>query len=302
MLPGENQSSNRVPLSRKSPANVLIRGHVTVDQQPSLTVGSAEIRTDRLFFIAGPCVIESESLCLETADALASLAAKHGVPLIFKASYDKANRTSGSSFRGIGKEQGLAVLERVRMDTGLPVITDVHVPADIREVAEVVDAIQIPAFLCRQTDLLQQAGATGKPVNIKKGQFMAPSDMQYAVEKVNGPCMLTERGTFFGYGRLVVDFAGLRDLAGLGVPVVFDATHSVQAPGGGQGCSSGDRRLALPLARAALCQGVNGLFFEVHPTPDAALCDGPNIISISDFQQQLPGLIELHQLVRSWQE
>jgi 2-dehydro-3-deoxyphosphooctonate aldolase (KDO 8-P synthase) len=253
-----------------------------------------------LFIIAGPCVVESERLCLTVADRLASLAKKHRLPIVFKASYDKANRTSQASFRGLGKDEGLRVLEMVGRKSGLPVLTDIHVPDDARDAAAVADVLQVPAFLCRQTDLLIAAAKTGKIVNVKKGQFMAPHDMKYSLEKAGKRTWLTERGTFFGYNRLVVDFASAPVLKGLGRPIVFDATHSVQMPGGGGGASSGDRAMAIPLARAALGVGFDGLFFEVHPNPDKALCDGPNSISLNDFAHALPKLIELHKSISRW--
>jgi 2-dehydro-3-deoxyphosphooctonate aldolase (KDO 8-P synthase) len=252
---------------------------------------------NRLFFIAGPCVIESEELCLRIADRLAALAEKHDLDLVFKASYDKANRLSASSFRGPGREAGLRILETIRTRTGLPVLTDIHESAQAAEVAQVVDVIQIPALLARQTDLLSAAGKTGKWVNIKKGQFMAPEDMEFAMQKAGERVWITERGTFFGYKRLVVDFAGIPILRSFGAPVVFDATHSVQLPGGGSGVSSGNRDLALPLSRAALAMGVDGLFFEVHPDPDHALCDGPNSLRLEEFEKAVPGLMELFQKI-----
>ncbi len=259
-----------------------------------------DLNGERLFFIAGPCVIESEELCLNIADTLAQLKQKYMVTFIFKASYDKANRTSGSSFRGPGKDKGLEILQKVKKSTGLPILTDVHTPQDIKGTADVVDILQIPAFLCRQTDMLDQAKATKKYVNIKKGQFMAPNDMRYAVEKAGNKCMLTERGTFFGYNRLVVDFIGIHTMKKLAVPVVFDATHSVQLPGGQGGSSSGKRDMAVPLANAAICQGVNGLFFEIHPHPKEALCDGPNSLSVEEFEKNLPRFLELRQMMGAW--
>jgi 2-dehydro-3-deoxyphosphooctonate aldolase (KDO 8-P synthase) len=252
----------------------------------------------RLFVIAGPCVVESEPLCLQIGRELASLAEAHQVDIVYKASYDKANRTSSSSFRGIGMREGLAVLRKVKQETGLPVLTDVHTPAEAEAAAEMADVLQIPAFLCRQTDLIQKAAQTGKLVNIKKGQFMAPDDMAFAVEKAGSRCWLTERGTFFGYHRLVVDFAALPALKVLGKPVVFDATHSVQTPGGLKGASGGDREVALLLARAALAAGFDGLFMEVHPEPDKAMCDGPNSVALSTFAENLPGFIDLHERAR----
>ncbi len=267
---------------------------------PFFRYAAADAR--RLFFIAGPCVIESENLCLRIAEKLASCARKNAVDIIFKASYDKANRTSPTSFRGPGKKKGLAILAKVKKATGLPLCTDVHAPRDAADAAQVVDVIQIPAFLCRQTDLLQAAGKTGKFVNIKKGQFMAPGDMRFALEKAGKRAFLTERGTFFGYNHLVVDFAGMRVLTGLGAPVVFDATHSVQDPGGGNGSSTGRRDLAVPLARAALCAGADGLFFEVHPAPDRALCDGPNSVRLSDFEKNVPRFMELFAMIDEWDD
>jgi 2-dehydro-3-deoxyphosphooctonate aldolase (KDO 8-P synthase) len=253
-----------------------------------------------LFFIAGPCVIESERLCLDIAETLAKIALDLGLVIIFKASYDKANRTSRSSFRGPGRKSGLAVLTKVKRETGLPILTDIHTPADASEAAGVADVLQIPAFLCRQTDLLVAAAKTGRFVNVKKGQFMAPADMEYALDKAGPRAWVTERGTFFGYHRLVVDFAGIPVLRNLGRPVVFDATHSVQAPGGGKGRSSGNRDLALPLARAAVCMGVDGLFFEVHPHPDKALCDGDNTIALNEFGKNVPRLVDLFERTREW--
>ncbi len=251
-----------------------------------------------LFFIAGPCVIESERLCLDIGSTLVKLAADYGVVIIFKSSYDKANRTSRSSFRGPGKKKGLAILAKVKRETGLPILTDIHTPADAAEAADVADVLQIPAFLCRQTDLLVAAAKTGRFVNVKKGQFLSPGDMKYAVDKAGPRSWVTERGTFFGYNRLVVDFAGMPALKALGRPVIFDATHSVQAPGGGNGKSSGNRDLALPLARAAVCMGADGLFFEIHPDPDNALCDGDNTIFVEEFKRNVPRLKELFERTR----
>jgi 2-dehydro-3-deoxyphosphooctonate aldolase (KDO 8-P synthase) len=257
-------------------------------------------RRSDLLFIAGPCVIESYELCQSIAERLAVVAGRYAVDIVFKASYDKANRTSHSSFRGPGKDKGLAILADVKKQTGLPLCTDIHRPEDAAEVAEVVDIVQIPALLCRQTDLLVAAGKTGAYVNIKKGQSMAPEDMRFALEKAGERAFITERGTFFGYHRLVVDFAGMQELLNLGAPVVFDATHSVQRPGGGRGCSSGNRDAALPLAAAALCTGAHGLFFEVHPDPDTALCDGPNSLFLSEFEKSVPRLLELHVMLEQW--
>jgi 2-dehydro-3-deoxyphosphooctonate aldolase (KDO 8-P synthase) len=255
-------------------------------------------RSGRLFFIAGPCVIESETLCKKIAGTLAALAEKHGVDIVFKASYDKANRLAGSSYRGPGLQEGLRILENVKKSSGLPILTDIHEPNQAQEAAQVADVLQIPALLCRQTDLIAAAAKTGAWVNIKKGQFMAPEDMKFAAQKAGKKVWLTERGTFFGYKRLVVDFAGIPVLKSFGVPVIFDATHSVQLPGGGTGVSGGNRDIAIPLAKAALAMGVDGLFFEVHPDPDKALCDGPNSLKLKDFAKELPKLAELFQTIR----
>lgn len=255
--------------------------------------------TPNLFIIAGPCVIEEEQITLEIAETLARLSEQYKIDLVFKASYDKANRTSKDSFRGPQRNEGLRILRKVKTETGLSLLTDIHEVAQIEEAAEVVDVLQIPAFLCRQTDLLHQAGSTGKIVNIKKGQFMSPEDMKYSIAKAGDNTWLTERGTFFGYNRLVVDFAGFPVMKNLGKPLIFDATHSVQCPGGGQGCSSGNRELALPLAKAALAMGVDGLFFEVHPDPDKALCDGPNSVRLKEFENKLPLLIDLYNYLKN---
>ena len=255
---------------------------------------------EALFFLAGPCVIESEEISLKVAFELAKLKEKLGCTVVFKSSFDKANRTSLSAFRGPGLEKGLKILEKVKKESGLPIVTDVHLPSEVIAVSEVADILQIPAFLCRQTDLLVAASKSGRVVNVKKGQFMAPNDMRYAVDKAGERVLLTERGTFFGYNRLVVDYAGFRDLKNIGQPVIFDATHSVQIPGGGGSCSTGNRELALPLAKAAVCQGVDGLFFEIHPNPDKALCDGANSISLENFIKAAPKLVNLKRESYGW--
>jgi 2-dehydro-3-deoxyphosphooctonate aldolase (KDO 8-P synthase) len=249
------------------------------------------------FIIAGPCVIESEEQCLAIAGKLTEAAEKNNIKIFFKASYDKANRTSSNAYRGPGKEEGLRILENVRKTTGLPLLTDVHETSQVAETATVADVLQIPAFLCRQTDLLTAAGKSGKTVNIKKGQFLSPAEMAHPVQKAGPNCWITERGTFFGYNRLVVDFASFSQLKSFGKPVVFDATHSVQIPGGGNGCSSGNRDLAIPLAKAAISVGVTGLFFEIHPDPDHALCDGPNSLQTDQFFKALPQLIALKHFI-----
>ncbi|MFZ5450596.1 MAG: 3-deoxy-8-phosphooctulonate synthase [Thermodesulfobacteriota bacterium] len=255
-----------------------------------------------LVMIAGPCVIESAGATLEIARALKDISLELSLPLIFKASYDKANRTSLSSFRGPGLRGGLEILARVKEEAGLPVISDVHQVIEVRPAAEVLDVLQIPAFLCRQTDLLVTAAKTGKPVNIKKGQFLAPWDMAPVVEKAraggNNNIILTERGAMFGYNNLVVDFRSLPLLRGLGCPVILDVTHSVQLPGGQGTCSGGQRQFIPHLARAGVAVGVDGLFMEVHPDPDAAKCDGPNSLPLKDVLPLWRELKALHEFTR----
>jgi len=252
-----------------------------------------------LLVIAGPCVIETESLCLQVAEALAGLAARLPIQAVFKASFDKANRTSAGAFRGVGLGGGLEVLEKVHRATGLPVTTDIHLPEQAADVARVCDLIQIPAFLCRQTDLLLAAAATGRAVNVKKGQFLAPADMRHPIAKLlAGGCQdicLCERGTFFGYGRLVNDFAGLVTMRSFGVPVIFDATHSVQQPASLGGATGGDRALVEPLARAAAAVGIDGLFLETHPDPDASPSDGPNMVPLEKLQGVLERVLRIHE-------
>ncbi|MDX1962568.1 MAG: 3-deoxy-8-phosphooctulonate synthase [Pirellulales bacterium] len=246
---------------------------------------------ERLLLIAGPCVIESRELCLDIARRLRDICASLPINLVFKASFDKANRSSGGSYRGVGLAAGLDVLAAVRDATGLPVTTDIHESDQAAPAAAVCDLLQIPAFLCRQTDLLVAAAATGKAVNVKKGQFVAPWDMKNVVAKLhNAGCqnvMLCERGTFFGYGRLVNDFRSLPEMQSFGVPVVFDATHSVQEPGGLGNATGGNREMVEPLARAALAIGVEGLFLETHPDPDRSPSDGPNMVPLD----QLPAVL-----------
>jgi 2-dehydro-3-deoxyphosphooctonate aldolase (KDO 8-P synthase) len=253
-----------------------------------------------LFLILGPCVIESEALALEVAEEVARVGRVTGLPVMFKSSFDKANRTSVDSFRGPGLERGLRILSDIRARTGLPVVSDIHAPEQAAPAAEVLDVIQIPAFLCRQTDLLVAAGRTGRAVNIKKGQFQAPEDMRHAVEKVlgtgNANILLTERGSSFGYGDLVVDMRSILRMGRLGFPVVFDATHSSQFPGQGPGCSGGDRSYVAPLASAAVAVGADGVFMEVHPDPDRALCDGPNSLNLKDLESLATHLKQLQSL------
>lgn len=237
-----------------------------------------------LFVIAGPCVIESESVCLAIAEKLVQIRAETGVNILFKGSFDKANRSSIDSFRGLGMEKGLEVLAKVREKTGLRVVTDVHEPKQAGAVSAVVDCLQIPAFLCRQTDLLVACARTGKPVNVKKGQFVSPGEMKNVVEKLrstgNEKIMLTERGTFFGYNRLVNDMTAIESMKQLGCPVVFDATHSTQEPGGLGNASAGRREMAPILAKAAVAAGANALFLEVHTNPAEAKCDAASIMPI----------------------
>ncbi len=258
-----------------------------------------------LVVIAGPCAIESEAQTLSAASSLAEIFADAGIPFLFKSSFDKANRSSLSGFRGVGLEHGLDILEKVRERFDIPVITDIHTPEQAVSVARVADMLQIPAFLCRQTDLLVAAAETGKPVNIKKGQFLAPWEMKYVLEKVtrtgNRCVSLCERGTSFGYNNLVVDMRGLAIMKSSGQPVVFDATHSVQLPGAGEGKSGGQREFVPVLARAAVATGVAALFIETHPEPDSAPCDGPNMIPFSDLPRLLGQLKAVDHLVKSFE-
>ena len=267
-------------------------------------IGSISMGRDHPFvLIAGPCVIESETLVLQTAQRLKEMTTRLGVPMIFKSSYDKANRSSIDSFRGPGLKKGLAILERVKAALGIPVLSDVHETIQINAAAEVLDVIQIPAFLCRQTDLLVAAGRTGKPVNIKKGQFMAPEDMAQAGRKIQdsggGGVMITERGTTFGYHNLVVDMRALGSIREMGYPVVFDATHSVQLPAASGDTSGGERKHVPLLARAAVAAGVDGVFMEVHPEPEKALCDGPNMWPLNNLEPLLKQLKAIEASVKS---
>ena len=265
-----------------------------------------DVGLDRPFFlIAGPCVIESEQLQMDTAGTLKEITGELGIPFIFKSSFDKANRSSGTSFRGPGREQGLNILAKIRRDIGVPVLTDVHDEADVAAVAAVVDVLQTPAFLCRQTDFIHAVAACGKPVNIKKGQFLAPGDMKHVVDKAreaNGGAdtlMVCERGASFGYNNLVSDMRSLAILRETGCPVVFDATHSVQLPGG-QGTVSGGQREFVPvLARAAVAVGIAGLFMETHPRPEQAFSDGPNSWPLAQMEDLLKTLVALDRLAKS---
>ena len=272
--------------------------------RPSLRLGGLTLGGGDLFLLAGPCVLETEELAFRIADRLAAIASERKVPLIFKASFDKANRTSVRGARGPGIDEGLALLAKVKKRTGLPVVTDVHTAEQCAPAAEVVDVLQIPAFLCRQTDLLLAAAATGRIVNVKKGQFLAPWDMRNVVEKCatagNRNVMVTERGTSFGYGRLVVDMTGFEHLSACERPVVFDATHSVQEPGALGASTGGNRELVPAMARAAVATGnVDGLFFEVHPDPDRSPSDGPNIVRLDAFAAILDACLAVHRAVRA---
>jgi 2-dehydro-3-deoxyphosphooctonate aldolase (KDO 8-P synthase) len=255
----------------------------------SFKIGKVEVGLDTpLFLMAGPCVIESEDLCLQIAERLVQISESTGVGIIFKASFDKANRSSISSFRGPGLAAGMKILAKVRARTGLPVMTDVHEPAQAVEAAQTVDCLQVPAFLCRQTDLLCACAETGRPISVKKGQFLSPAEMGNVVEKIrackNDKVILTERGTFFGYHRLVNDMTGIAVMQQLGCPVVFDATHSTQQPGGLGAASGGRREMAPLLARAAVAAGANGLFLEVHPEPEKALSDAASMLPLDRLE------------------
>jgi 2-dehydro-3-deoxyphosphooctonate aldolase (KDO 8-P synthase) len=266
-------------------------------------VGKVTFGGDRPFaLIAGPCVIESREHCLRHAAAIDRVCREHGVPLVFKSSFDKANRTSGGSFRGPGVDDGLKILAEVRRELDVPVLTDVHEREQCAIAGEVVDCLQIPAFLCRQTDLLLAAAATGRAVNVKKGQFLSPDDVPNVLDKLratNPNVMITERGVTFGYRTLVVDFAGFPTMREFGQPLVFDATHSVQRPGGAGKSTGGDRTKVPYLARAAVACGVDGLFLEVHEDPDHAPSDGPNMLRLADLGPLLRELTRVQQALRA---
>ncbi len=266
----------------------------------SFTIGEARVGAGNLLVVAGPCVVESAELCLTVAARLKELTEERGLSFVFKASYRKANRSSGGSFAGLPGDEGLDALARVKRELGVPILTDVHETHEIAAVAQVADVLQIPAFLCRQTALLQAAAKTGRAVNVKKGQFLAPADMQRAVDKIAAAggqrILLTERGTTFGYGDLVVDMRGLVTMRETGWPVLFDATHSLQRPGGGE--TGGDRRFAFPLMRAAVACGVDGLFFEAHPDPDRALSDAATQLPLSRAAAFLDEAVRVHESVQ----
>ena len=267
-----------------------------------INIGNARLGGNNpLFIIAGPCVIESQDVVFYTAEKLKEICRRVGLSFIFKSSYDKSNRTSLSSFRGPGMEKGLKMLSDVRSKFNVPVISDVHAIEEIKPASQVLDALQIPAFLSRQTDLILAASRTGKPVNIKKGQFLAPWDVKNIIDKFtstgNQNLFITERGTSFGYNNLVVDFRGLTIMKSFGYPILFDVTHSLQLPGGKGNSSGGQREFAEPLARAAAAVGVDGLFIEVHPDPDRALCDGPNMVSVDSVLDLLRTVENIHTAV-----
>ncbi|MBI5076569.1 MAG: 3-deoxy-8-phosphooctulonate synthase [Nitrospirae bacterium] len=267
----------------------------------TICVGPEALHPGNLFLIAGPCVIEDEAITCETAERLKTICSDLGISFIFKSSFDKANRTSVSSFRGPGIDRGLRILSDIRSKLQVPVIADIHAMAEIRPAAGVLDALQIPAFLCRQTDLVLAAAETGKPVNIKKGQFLAPWDVRNIIDKFvsggNENLFITERGVSFGYNNLVVDFRSFPIMRSFGYPVIFDVTHSLQLPGGQGTSSGGQREFAEPMARAAVAAGIDGLFMEVHPDPERALCDGPNMIRLDEMKGFLTRVKAVHDLV-----
>ncbi len=273
-------------------------------KQHVVRVGKISIGEGKpLAIIAGPCVVENEKSALRHAIAIQKITSRLKIPYIYKSSYDKANRTSGASFRGLGITEGLSILRRVKEETGLPILTDIHTPEEAREAALVADVLQIPAFLCRQTDLLIAAGKTGRVINVKKGQFLAPWEMGNVVEKIvstgNKNVTLCERGTFFGYNTLVNDFRGIPIMKEFGYPVIFDATHSVQQPGGKGKSSGGDRRFVPVLAQAGVVAGADGVFMEVHENPDHAPSDGPNMVPLRDLEKLLERLLRLSRVVRN---
>jgi 2-dehydro-3-deoxyphosphooctonate aldolase (KDO 8-P synthase) len=269
----------------------------------SIQIGPVTLTTDGPFFlIAGPCVIEDEATTLQVANFLKQTGESLDLPIIFKTSYDKANRTSIDSYRGPGIEKGLRIIRKVKAETGLPVLSDVHHPGEVEKAREVLDVIQIPAFLCRQSDLVLTAARTGVPINLKKGQFLSPWEMGPAIAKAtstgNHSILVTERGTAFGYNNLVVDMRSIAIMKEFGFPVVFDATHSVQLPGGSGSCSGGQREFVSHLSKAAIAAGADGVFMEVHPDPAAARCDGPNSLPLEAVAPLLIKLREIYSLIR----
>ncbi len=271
-----------------------------------ISAGNIKIgNSNPLAFIAGPCVIESGESTLKAAHQIKEISERLNVPVIFKSSYDKANRTSLASFRGPGIKEGLAILDRVKKETGMAVLSDIHSVDEIEKAAEVLDIIQIPAFLCRQTEIVLEAARTGRTVNVKKGQFLAPPDVENIIEKItsenNFNIIITERGTSFGYNNLVVDMRGIPVMQGFGFPVVFDATHSVQLPGGQGGSSGGEREFIETLSRSAVAAGCDAVFMEVHEDPDNAPCDGPNMLPLGRFSDLAGRLMELHKMIKKWE-
>ena len=265
-----------------------------------IQIASVSIGDGRLFLIAGPCVIESENHAVGLARAIRDVAIRCGVPYIYKASYDKANRTSGLSFRGPGLDEGLRILRRIRDEVGVPILTDIHEPSQAAPAAEVADVLQIPAFLCRQTDLLVAAAHTGRVVNIKKGQFLAPAAMRYAIDKVvaagNHRVIVTERGATFGYNNLVVDMRAFPILRSFGFPVVYDVTHSLQLPGGGDGITAGQAEFIVPMASAGVATGIDGVFMEVHERPESAKSDAQNALRLDLLEPLLQRLLRIHDI------
>jgi 2-dehydro-3-deoxyphosphooctonate aldolase (KDO 8-P synthase) len=277
--------------------------HLSWRNVREIEIGRVTIGGKRPFvLIAGPCVIESESLCLETAGFLAELTQSLQIPFVFKSSYDKANRSSLHSFRGPGLKKGLEILARVKREIGVPVLSDVHRFEEVEEAAKIIDILQVPAFLCRQTDFILAVARTGKPVNVKKGQFLAPGDMRNIIEKIqstgNEDVLLTERGASFGYNNLVVDMRSLIIMREMGFPVVFDVTHSLQLPGAHGASSGGQREFVGPLTRAGVGAGIDGLFMEVHPNPPTALCDGPNSFPLKDLKPLLTQIQVIDRLIK----
>ncbi|MDQ6997030.1 MAG: 3-deoxy-8-phosphooctulonate synthase [Mariprofundus sp.] len=271
--------------------------------QNTVAVGNILLANDKpLVLLAGPCVIEGEDFTLRVAESIAEIANRCGVPLVFKSSFDKANRTSKDGFRGPGLNEGLRILQRVKDELGLPVVTDIHESAQVAAVSEVADILQTPAFLCRQTDFIEAVAKAGKPVNIKKGQFLAPWDMKHVLQKAqatgNEQIMLCERGASFGYNNLVSDMRSLLVMREFGAPIVYDATHSVQQPGGLGGATGGNREFVPGLSRAAVATGVAAVFMEVHPDPDKAMSDGPNSLALDDLEIVLTTLKQIDEVVK----
>ena len=280
------------------------------EEQKIMKLCGFDIGLDKpIFLMAGPCVLEGELMALDIAHTMKEITSKLGIHYIFKASYDKANRTSETAFRGLGMDEGLRILARVREEVGVPVVTDVHTTEEVPVVASVVDVLQTPAFLCRQTDFIHACARSGKPVNIKKGQFLAPGDMKNVIAKARAAAaeagletdnfMVCERGASFGYGNLVSDMRGLAIMRETDAPVVFDATHSVQLPGGNGGSSGGQRQFVPVLARAAVAAGVSGLFMETHPNPPCAKSDGPNAVPLSKMPELLESVVEIDRIVKA---